>query len=139
MGKDASHLDSTKAEIRSTTRENTTTRRSHSAKLAMKCSQKQNHCTTISALNNQLLVRGSPPAVVVATTNGKPQTTASVDPNKQPTESQCPPGSTLSTCRKSSLPAASPFPNGPMPSVLSARVSATEEKQSTSPDATTGN
>ncbi|XP_070832198.1 tubulin monoglutamylase TTLL4 [Chaetodon trifascialis] len=140
LGKDASRLYSTKADIRSTTRgtttTTTTTKRSHSAKLT-KCNQTQNSCTTIHALNNQLLVRGSPPAVVVAATNSKPQTTASIDPNIQASEGQCPLGSTLSACRKSSLPAESPLPNGPVPSVLGASVSASEEEQSTSLDAIT--
>lgn len=136
-GKDASTLDSTKVEIRST-RETTTTRRSHSAKPATKCSQTQNSCTTITALNNQLLIRGGPPAVVTATTNSKPQTIASVDLNKQALESQCPPGSTLSTCRRMCPPAGSPDPNGPMPTVLSASVSATQGKQPTPLDAITG-
>ncbi len=129
VGKDASSLDSTKVETRSTSRETTTTRRSHSAKPATKCSQTQNSCTTPTALNNQLLVRGGPPTVVVATTNSKPQTIASLDLNKQAPESQCSPVSTLSTCRRISPPAASPFPNGPMPRVLSASISATQEKQ----------
>ncbi|XP_073330013.1 tubulin monoglutamylase TTLL4 [Pagrus major] len=129
-GKDASSCDSTKVEIRSTTRETTTTtRRSHSAKLATKCSQTHNSCTTTTALNNQLLVRGGPPAVVVATTNRRPHTTASPDLNKP---IQCPlEKNTLSTCRRSGPPVASPSPNGPTPSVFSASVSATQEKQPT--------
>ncbi|XP_051259544.1 tubulin polyglutamylase TTLL4 isoform X2 [Dicentrarchus labrax] len=139
LGKDASCFDSTKAEIKSTTRETTTTRRSHSAKPAARCSQTQSSCTTVTALNSQLLVRGGPPAVVVATTISKPQTMASLDlSNKQAPESQCPPGSTLSTCRKVCPPVASPIPDGPMPSVLSASVSATQEKQPTPPEAVTG-
>ncbi|XP_037644936.1 tubulin polyglutamylase TTLL4 isoform X1 [Sebastes umbrosus] len=121
LGKDASSTDSTNIEVgRSTTRETTTTRRSHSAN-ATKCSQTQNSCTTVTALNNQLVVRGGPPAT---TTNSKTQTIASVE-LKQAPESQCPPESTLSTCKRTSPPAASPSPNGPMPTVLSANVSAT--------------
>ena len=119
-GKDASNCGSTKVEIRSTTKEmTTTTRRSHSAKLATKCSQTLNSCATTTALDNQLLVRGGPPAV------NKPI--------------QCPPGNTLSTCRRSSPPVASPLPNGRTPSVLSASGSATQEKQPTLPDDITGN
>lgn len=138
LGKDASSTDSTKVEIRSTRRETTTTRRSHSARTT-ECCQTQNGCTTITALDNQLVVRGGPPAVVAAATaNGKPQTIASLD-LKQAPESQCPPGSTLSARRRISPPAASPFPNGPMPTVLSANVSATQEKQPTLLDAFTGN
>ncbi|XP_078118668.1 tubulin monoglutamylase TTLL4 [Sander vitreus] len=135
LGKDASSTDSTKVEIRSTRRETTTTRRSHSARTT-ECCQTQNGCTTITALDNQLVVRGGPPAVVAATANSKPQTIASLD-LKQAPESQCPPGSTLSTRRRISPPAASPFPNGPMPTVLSANVSATQEKQPTLLDAFT--
>ena len=138
LGKDSSSLASTTVEIRSTG-ETTTTRRSHSAKLATKCSQTQNGCSTITTSKNQLLVRGGPPAVVAATTNSKPQSIAWLDQNKQAPESQYPPGSTLSTCRQSSPPPASPFPNGPVPSVLSASVSATQEKQPTPLDAITGN
>ncbi|XP_035860124.1 tubulin polyglutamylase TTLL4 isoform X2 [Sander lucioperca] len=126
LGKDASSTDSTKVEIRSTRRETTTTRRSHSARTT-ECCQTQNGCTTITALDNQLVVRGA---------NGKPQTIASLD-LKQAPESQCPPGSTLSARRRISPPAASPFPNGPMPTVLSANVSATQEKQPTLLDAFT--
>lgn len=133
MGKDASSFDSTKVAIKSTTREPTTARRSHSAKPATKCSQTQSSCTTVAALNNQLLVRGGPPAVVAAASNSKPHKIASLDINKQAPESQCPPGSTVSTCRRVSPPAASPFPNGPMPTVFSASVSANQE------DAITGN
>ncbi|CAK6973175.1 tubulin polyglutamylase TTLL4 [Scomber scombrus] len=135
LGKDASSLNTTKAEIRSTTRE-TTTKRSHSAKPATKSIQTQNSCTEISALNNLLLVRGSPPAVVAAASQSKPQTTASLDINKQVPESQCPPGSTLSTCGRTSPPAASPCPNGPTPTVLSASVSATQVEESTTLDDT---
>lgn len=126
LGKDVSGLDSTKVEIRSTMRE--TTRRSHSAKLATRCSQTQNSCPATTALNDQLLVRGGPPAVM-ATTNGKPQTITSLNLNKQALESLGPPGSSFPTCRRISPPAASPSPNGPMPSVPSASVSATQETQ----------
>lgn len=132
MGKDASSLDSTKVEKGSTIREaTTTTRRIHSATPATKCSRTENSCSTATALNSQLLIRGGPPAVVVATTNNKPQTT---DLNKQ---CRFPPGNTLlSKCSKSSPPATSPVPNGPMPSVLSANV--TLEKPPTPLDAITG-
>lgn len=119
-GKDSAGCGSTKVEIRSTTKETTaTTRRSHSAKLATKCSQTHNSCATATALDNQLLVRGGPPAV------NKPI--------------QCPPGNTLSTCRRSGPPVASPPPNGRSPSVLSASGSATQEKQPTLLDDITGN
>lgn len=138
LGKDSSSLASTTVEIRSTRETTTTTtRRSHSAKQATKCSQTQNGCATITASENQLLVRGGPPALAAATTSSKPQTIASLDQNKQALESQYPPGSTLPTCRQSSPPPASPFPNGPVPSVLSASVSATQEKQPTPLDAIT--
>ncbi|TKS67658.1 Tubulin polyglutamylase TTLL4 [Collichthys lucidus] len=120
-GKEASSMDSTKVETRSTA---TATRSSHSAKLATKCSR-----TTKTASNNQLLIRGGPPAaVVVETTTGKPQTTASPGPKELAPESQCALGRTSSTCKKNSPPSASPFPNDHMPSVLSASVSATQEK-----------
>uniref|UniRef100_A0A3B4UQW3 Tubulin tyrosine ligase-like family, member 4 n=1 Tax=Seriola dumerili TaxID=41447 RepID=A0A3B4UQW3_SERDU len=133
LGKDASGLDSTKAEIRSTARE-TTARRCHSAKPATKCSQTQNSCTIINDLHSLLQVRGCPPAVWAATTNSKPQTMTSLDVNKQVPESQNPPGSTLSTCRRIGPPEVSPFPNGPMPTVLSASVSASQEQQPTPSD-----
>nr|XP_046259954.1 tubulin polyglutamylase TTLL4 isoform X2 [Scatophagus argus] len=123
--KDASNsLDSTKVEARSTTRETTTTRRSHSAKLVTNCSQTQSSC-------DQLLVRGAPPAVVVATTSNKPQTNGSPDINKK---NHCPPVSNLSTSRKNGPPVASPFSNASLPSVLS--VNATPEKQPKPLDAT---
>ncbi|XP_054471592.1 tubulin polyglutamylase TTLL4 [Anoplopoma fimbria] len=120
LKKVTSSSDSTKVEETTTAAR----RRSHSAR-APKCRQAQNSTTTISALTNQLVVRGRPLTALPATTNGKLQTSASLDLNKQLLESQCPPGSTLSTCRRISLPEASPFPNGPMPTVLSANVSAT--------------
>ncbi|XP_038577230.1 tubulin polyglutamylase TTLL4 [Micropterus salmoides] len=138
LGKNASSHDSTKVEIRSTTRETTTpARRSHSAKPATKGSETQNSCSIKTVLNNQLLVRGGPQAVVATTNNSKPQTIASLDLNKQAPQSRCPPGSTLSTCRRISPPAASPFPNGPMPTILSASVSATQDKKPTPLDAIT--
>lgn len=123
---DDSSLDSTKGETRSTTRETTTMRRSHSAKQATQCSQTQNCCTTKTASSNQLVVRGVPPAVVASNIKSKPKTIASLD-LKQVPESQCPPGSSLSTCKGISPPAASPLPNGSMPTVLSANVSATPQ------------
>eukprot|EP00064_Thunnus_orientalis_P008415 superscaffoldBa00000998_g8438 len=136
LGKDASSLNTAKVEIKSTTRETTTTtRKSHSDKPATKSIQAQNSCTKITALNSPLLVRGSPSSVVAATSHSKPQTTASLDTNKQAQESQCSPGSTLSTCRRISPPAANPFPNGPTPTVLSASVSATQVEQPTTLDA----
>lgn len=136
LGKDASSLNTAKVEIKSTTRETTTTtRKSHSDKPATKSIQAQNSCTKITALNSPLLVRGSPSSVVAATSHSKSQTTASLDTNKQAQESQCSPGSTLSTCRRISPPAANPFPNGPTPTVLSASVSATQVEQPTTLDA----
>ncbi|XP_049904584.1 tubulin polyglutamylase TTLL4 isoform X1 [Epinephelus moara] len=134
LGKDASSLDSTAVGTRSTSGETTTTttRRSHSAKQPTKCSQTQNSCTTVTALNNQLVVRGGPPA----TTNSKPQTVAPLD-LKQAPANQCLPGRTLSTCKRISPPAVSPFPHGPMPNVHIANVSATQEKQDTPLDAIT--
>ncbi|XP_031729863.1 tubulin monoglutamylase TTLL4 [Anarrhichthys ocellatus] len=113
--------DASSTEIRSTTRETAATRRSQSAKVP-KCSPPQNISTTTTASNNQLVVRGGP---LAATTNSKPLTIASLDLNKKGPDSQCPPGSTLSTCRRVSLPEASPCPDGPPPTVLSANVSAT--------------
>ncbi|GLD56657.1 tubulin polyglutamylase TTLL4 [Lates japonicus] len=133
LGKNASSLDSTKVEIRSTAGE-TTTRRCHSAKPATKCTPTQNSCTLIADLNNPLQVRGGPPALLAETTNSKPQTIASRDVNKQPPENQYPPGSTLSTCRRISPPEVSPIPKGPMPTVLSASASATQEQQPTPRD-----
>lgn len=120
MGKDASSLDSTKVERRSTTREApTTTRRSHSARTAAKCSRTENGCSAVPASNVQLLIRGGPPAVVGDT--GKQSAAAT----------------TVSTCRKSSRQATNHSPNGLMPSVLSASV--TQEKPATSLGAVTGN
>lgn len=135
-GKEASSLDSTKVEIRSTA---TAARSSHSANLATKCSQTHGSRTATTALNDRLLVRGGPAAVVVETTNVKPQTRASPGLKKPAPESQCTLDSTSSTCKKSSPPSASPSPNDHMPSVLSASVSATQEKLHTPLDATTGN
>ncbi|KAI3356017.1 hypothetical protein L3Q82_017287 [Scortum barcoo] len=63
LGKDASSLDSANLETRSTTRETATTattRRSRSAKQTTKC----NGCLTAPALNEQLVVRGGPPALI---------------------------------------------------------------------------
>lgn len=134
LGKDSSILDSTKAEIRSTARE-TTARRNHSAKQATKSSQTQNSCTAITAPINQLVVRGGPPAVALVTVKSNSQA-ASLH-LKQAPASQWLPGSTSFTCRRISPSAASPFPNGPMPTVLSANASATQEKQATPLDAIT--
>ncbi|KAM7380161.1 hypothetical protein PAMP_003474 [Pampus punctatissimus] len=131
LGKDASNLNATKVELRST-RETTTARRSYSVKPATKSIQAQNSCTKLTALNSLLQVRGSPPAVVAATSHSKPQTTVSLGINKpQVPESQCPPGSTLSTCRRMN-PLAE---DGPTPTVLSAIISATQEEQPTKLDA----
>ncbi|CAJ1079024.1 tubulin polyglutamylase TTLL4 isoform X1 [Xyrichtys novacula] len=129
-GKDASSFDSTKVETRSTT----ATRRIYSAKTARKCIQRPNSSTKMTFFNNQLLVRGGPPPLM---TNGKSQTTATLNLNKQAAEGQCRPRSTLSTCRRNSSPAVSPCPNGPTPTVLSASVCATQEKQPTPMDLST--
>ncbi|XP_032371284.1 tubulin monoglutamylase TTLL4 [Etheostoma spectabile] len=122
LGKDASSTASTKVEIR----RETTSRRSHSARTT-ESSQTQNGCTTITALDNQLIVRGA---------NCKPQTTALLD-LKQAPESARPPESTLSPRRRLSPPTANPFLIGPMPTVLRASVSATQDNQPTLLDAFT--
>ncbi|KAF3843463.1 hypothetical protein F7725_002312 [Dissostichus mawsoni] len=96
------------------------------------CSQTQNSCT-ITALNKELRVIGGPPA----TTNCKPKTVVSIDLNKQAPDSQCPQERSLSTCGRISPAAASPFPNSPTPTVLSANVSATQEQQPSPPNAIT--
>ncbi|KAM3608336.1 uncharacterized protein V6R79_023264 [Siganus canaliculatus] len=119
LGNDASSLKSTKVKGKST-RVTTILRRSRSAKLGAKCSRTQTSCTTTAASNSELVVRGGPPA----TTSNKPQKAVAQDGK---TQSQCPPGSTVTTCRKSSSPPANPFPNSPMPRVLSA--SATQENK----------
>ncbi|XP_040913177.1 tubulin polyglutamylase TTLL4 isoform X2 [Toxotes jaculatrix] len=129
LGKDASSFDSTKVEIRSTVRQTTATRRCHSAKQATKCGQRQNSCAITTDLNNQLQVRGGPPVVLAATAKSKAQTLASLDVNKQAPESQYSLGSTLSTCRRTCPPEVCPPPNNPMPTVLSASVSATQDQQ----------
>ncbi|KAM7406948.1 hypothetical protein PAMA_002923 [Pampus argenteus] len=136
LGNDASNLNATKVELKST--RETITRRSYSAKPATKSIQAQNGCTKLTALNSLLHVRGSPPAVVAATSHSKPQTTVSLGTNKQVPESQCPPRTTLSTCRRMNPLAANPFPNGPTPTVLSASISATQEEQPTMLDAIPG-
>ncbi|XP_033984616.1 tubulin polyglutamylase TTLL4 isoform X1 [Trematomus bernacchii] len=127
---DASSTKDTKVEKRSTG-ETTTMRRSHSAKSKI-CSETQNSCT-ITALNKELRVIGGPPA----TTNCKPKTVVSIDLNKQATDSQCPQERSLSTCGRISPAAASPFPNSPTPTVLSANVRATQEQQPSPPNAIT--
>lgn len=129
MKMDVSSFDSTKVEKRSTTRESTTAaRRSHLTKPATKCS---NSCVTVTALNDQLEVRGGPPAMLPTATNSKPQT---INLNVL---SRCAQGNTLITHGKNSPPATSPIPNRPVPSVLS--VGATLEKPPKPLDATAGN
>ncbi|XP_034417391.1 tubulin polyglutamylase TTLL4 [Cyclopterus lumpus] len=112
----ASRKDSSDETRRSTT--TTATRRSQSAK-APKCSRERDGRTTTTAPNNPPVGRGVPPA----TTNGHARTSASPDPG-----SRRPPGSTAaSACRGISLPDASPSPNVPTPTLLSANVSATPQ------------
>ncbi|XP_026151395.1 tubulin monoglutamylase TTLL4 isoform X2 [Mastacembelus armatus] len=135
LGKDASGLDCTKVE-RSTRA--TIARRSHSAKSETKCSHTQGSCTAITTSNNHLIVIGGPPAVLGSTTNTKPQSAKPLSVTKQAPEIVCPLGSTLSTCRRTSPPAATHSPNGPMTTVHSASVSATQEQQPTLPDVIPG-
>ncbi|XP_060945188.1 tubulin polyglutamylase TTLL4 [Limanda limanda] len=131
---DASSLDKTTLEIRTTTREKTTGR-CHSAKLQTKPSPTQNGYTVIDS-NNQLLVSGGPPAGLSATTSRKPQSFASLDVNKQPPESQYAPGSSLTSCIGHGPPEIRTSPNDLMPNVLSANVSAMQEKPPTLPHVT---
>ncbi|XP_029386382.1 tubulin monoglutamylase TTLL4 isoform X2 [Echeneis naucrates] len=105
-GKDTPSHNGTKAETRSTAR-GASMGRCLSAKSATKCSQTLNSCTTTSVLNNHLLVRGGPPA---GTTHSNTQTKTSADLKKETPESQSGAGP----------PEVSPFPRGPMPTVLSA-------------------
>nr|XP_020512789.2 tubulin polyglutamylase TTLL4 [Labrus bergylta] len=127
LGETAASLDSTKVEKRSTT----TMRRIQSAKAATKCSRTQNGCTEMTASNNQLLVRGGPPAVLSAATINRPKTTATLDLKREAPESQRPAGNASSTCRRSSPTAV--CQNGFMPTVLSA----TQEKLPTPMDEST--
>uniref|UniRef100_A0A3Q3F0E1 Tubulin tyrosine ligase-like family, member 4 n=1 Tax=Labrus bergylta TaxID=56723 RepID=A0A3Q3F0E1_9LABR len=108
-------------------------RRIQSAKAATKCSRTQNGCTEMTASNNQLLVRGGPPAVLSAATINRPKTTATLDLKREAPESQRPAGNASSTCRRSSPTAV--CQNGFMPTVLSA----TQEKLPTPMDESTGN
>ncbi|KAK2840228.1 hypothetical protein Q5P01_013968 [Channa striata] len=120
VGNDSStSLDGTKVEIRST-REMTSRGKCHSANPAAKFSQGQNSCPSKAALRNHLIVSGGPPPVLAADANSKSQPTSSLNGNKQTQGSQRALRSAPSTCRRVSPPAASPFPNGPMPSVTSA-------------------
>ncbi|XP_034430522.1 tubulin polyglutamylase TTLL4 isoform X2 [Hippoglossus hippoglossus] len=136
LGNDASSLDKTTLEIRSTTRE-MTTGRCHSAKLPTKPSPTQNSCTIITDSNNQLHVSDGPPAGgPSATTSSKPQSFASLDVNKQPPESQYAAGSSLTSCIGHGPPEIRTSPNGLMPTVLSASVSATQEQPPTLPHVT---
>ena len=140
LGNDASSLDKTTLEMRSTTRQ-MTTGRCHSAKLPTKPSPTQNSCTIITDSNNQLHVSDGPPSGLSATTSGKPQSFASLDVNKQPPESQYAAGSPLTSCIGHGPPAIRTSPNGLMPTVLSASASAsaTQEQLPTLPHVTPGN
>lgn len=134
LKKDVSGLNVTKLDINST-RETTTARRGHAAKIATKVSRAKFNHTRISASSSPLQVVGCPPAVMTVATNSKPQAT---DVNKQAPGSQCPTGGTQPVCRQLSPPADSLFPNGPMPTVNSASVSATQEEQLIQLDAIPG-
>nr|XP_020443669.1 tubulin polyglutamylase TTLL4 isoform X2 [Monopterus albus] len=136
LGKDASSLDGTNID-RSATRE-TSTKRCHSAKPPTKCSQTHNGCTAVTDLNSQLIVRGGSPALLASNANSKCQSIASPDATKQGPETQAPLGRTLLTCRGTGPPAASPFPNGAVPPVLSDSVSGTQEQHPTAPDVIPG-
>lgn len=107
----ASSLNRTKVQIRST-------RRIYSAKAATKCSQRHNSGTKI---NSPLVVRGGPP----------PRTTTTLDLNRRAAESR--PRSSQSTCRRNSSPAIGRCPTDFMPTVLSASISASQEKHPSSP------
>ncbi|XP_074551226.1 tubulin monoglutamylase TTLL4 isoform X2 [Halichoeres trimaculatus] len=107
----SSSLDRTKVQIRST-------RRLYSAKAATKCSQRLNSGTKMS--NSPLVVRGGPP----------PRTSTTLDFNRRAAESR--PRSSQSTCRRNSSPAVSPCPKGVMPTVPSASISASQEKEPSS-------
>ncbi|KAK5606890.1 Tubulin polyglutamylase ttll4 [Crenichthys baileyi] len=78
LWKNISSPNGTKQETRSTKRQTNTPQRSHFAKTTIKRSQTQNGRPTRTSLNNQLLVKGGPPAVLVAATNSKPQNAASL-------------------------------------------------------------
>ncbi|XP_053296410.1 tubulin polyglutamylase TTLL4 isoform X1 [Pleuronectes platessa] len=123
---DASSLDKTTLEMRTTTRE-MTTGRCHSAKLPTKPSPTRNDCTIIDK-NNQLHVSGGSPAGLLATTSRKPQSFASLEVNKQPPESQYAPGSSLTSCIGHGPPEIRTSPNCIMPTVLSANVCAMQEQ-----------
>ncbi|XP_030581897.1 tubulin monoglutamylase TTLL4 isoform X2 [Archocentrus centrarchus] len=115
--KDASSLNNTKTEIRSTRGEAKPMQRSCSAQSATKCGQTQNSSTTSfeTSFDCQFLVRGVPLTDLGATTNSKPQTSAT----KQT------PGRSIN-----------PFPNNPMPALNCASASQAEK---TSPlEAATG-
>ncbi|KAG7503946.1 tubulin polyglutamylase TTLL4 isoform X1 [Solea senegalensis] len=128
LRRDAPSPVSTKLQKRSTTRETTTSRRCHSAKLAKKSSRFLNGRTILTDSRSHLQVRGRPPAVLAATVNSKPQILASLDTSKQ---SQDEPESTSSIRGGVAPPPpeVKPFPNSPMPIVLSARINASQEQQ----------
>lgn len=113
VGKDASSLNNTKAEIRITRGEANPAQRSYSAQPATQCGQTQNSSTT--SFDCQFLVRGVPLTDLGATTNSKPQTRAT---------KQIPDRSI------------NPFPNNPMPVLNCA--SASQAEKTPPLDAATG-
>lgn len=123
VGKDASNLDETKAEIRSRREEAKPMQRSHSAQPTTKCGQTQNSSTSFDC---QFLVRGFPLTILQATTNSKSQTRAT----KQTSDS--PLGRIQLTGRS-----INPFPNNPMPYLKCA--SASQAEKTPPPDVATGN
>lgn len=113
LREDASNLGRTTVQIRST-------RRIYSAKVTTKCCQRPHSGTKMS--NSLLVVRGGPP----------PRTSTTLDFIRRVAEGR--PRSSQSTCkaRRNSSPAVSLCPNGFMPTVLSASISASQEKQPSS-------
>lgn len=128
--KDASSLDSTKAERRSTRGEAKPTQRSYSIPPAAKYGQTHNSSTTsfYVSFDRQLLVKGVPLTVLGATTIAKSQKRASLDLSKQIPCSLL--GRTRPTCKSISS-----FPNSPTPPLKCA----SQSEKPPPPDAAAGN
>ncbi|CAI5670786.1 unnamed protein product [Oreochromis niloticus] len=127
--KDASSLDSTKAERRSTRGEAKPTQRSYSIPPAAKYGQTHNSSTTsfYVSFDRQLLVKGVPLTVLGATTIAKSQKRASLDLSKQIPCSLL--GRTRPTCKSISS-----FPNSPTPPLKCA----SQSEKPPPPDAAAG-
>lgn len=128
--KDASSLDSTNAEMRSTGGEAKPTQRSYSIPPAAKYGQTHNSSTTLFdiSFDCQLLVKGVPLTVLGATAITKSQKRASLDLTKQIPCSVL--GRTQPTCKRISS-----FPNSPTPPLKCA----SDSEKPPPPDAAAGN